>query len=153
MALIDRARWAVRAVGATGVALALGLVTPAPAGADGLEVQAFHARLGTPRTTVLVQGRYTCGPFTAGIPDRGVIDFTVTQTRGGTTLTAYGYLEPTVCDGTSQPFGVAVIGVTDRPFRVGPATVSASGYVEGDGELQHSGFGPDPIPITRVSYP
>jgi hypothetical protein len=78
-----------------------------------------------------------------------VVDLTLTQDRNGRTATAYGYLEPAVCDGTAQPFTTTLTGVSHRPFRPGPATWSASGYVKGDGGLQHTAVPPTPITLRR----
>jgi hypothetical protein len=84
-----------------------------------------------------VAGRYSCGPFTGGVPDRGVIDLTVSQSAGGVSINGYGYLEPTVCDGVAHRYAVEVTAVGEQGLRRGAAQWSASGYVEGDGGLQH----------------
>jgi hypothetical protein len=39
-----------------------------------------------------------------------VIDLTVEQVRRDRTVAAFGFLEPSVCDGTSQPFAVTLTG-------------------------------------------
>ena len=123
--------------------------TAVPAGADeGLTVTATSARTASAATDVVLSGTYACGPFTSGVPDRGVIDLTVTQGRGRA-ATAYGYLEPAVCDGTAQPFTTTLTGVSGRTFHPGPATWSASGYVEGDGGLQHTSVPPTAIRLRR----
>jgi hypothetical protein len=126
------------------------LIATPPAGADpGLTLSASSANLGPDRTTVTVVGQYSCGPFASGLPDRGVIDFTVVQVKARRTVTAYGYLEPTVCDGTDQPFAATLTVTGTTPFRKGAATRSASGYVEGDTGLQHVTVPPTPITLTR----
>jgi hypothetical protein len=89
------------------------------------------------RTTVTV--------LASGRPDRGVIDLGVQQTRGSTTVAAIGYLEPSICDGTSQPFNVTLTSTGGQRFRRGAATWSASGSVEGDTGLQHVQVPPTPI--------
>src|SRR5688500_16258718 len=105
-------RWTGRAIAAAvaatvAVALAVAVAAGSPgtaAAAEGLAVDIDSGALGPGRTTVVVAGDYSCGPFAAGVPDRGVIDITVRQRQGRRTITAYGYLEPTVCDGSDQPF-------------------------------------------------
>lgn len=134
-------------------ALALGLAAPlAPAvavgAAEGLTLTASGAALGPGRTSVVLQGTYTCGPFASGRPDRGVIDLTVQQVRRVGTVTAYGYLEPSICDGQAQAFEVTLTGTGSRRFTTGPATWSGSGYVEGDTGLQHVHVEPTAITIT-----
>ena len=142
-------RWGARAVGATAlVMLVAGPATPVSA-AEGLNVDIDAGVLGSGRTTVVVVGDYSCGPFTSGVPDRGTIDITVEQRHGGRTVTGYGYLEPTVCDGTDQPFTATVTAVGTSRFRVGAATWSASGYVEGDSTLQHTSVPPTALALTR----
>ncbi|MEU5883585.1 hypothetical protein [Spirillospora sp. NPDC047279] len=132
------------------IVLAAGsLVLPATAqAAAGLTISADRARLGSPTTDVRLSGHYSCGPFTSGLPDRGVLDLEVLQTRNGQTARAIGYLEPSVCDGTARTFSVTLTGYGARFVR-GAATWSASGYVEGDGGLQHVHVPPTPITITR----
>ena len=121
-----------------------------PAAADpGLTASATGADLGPGRTTVVLSGQYACGPFASGLPDRGVIDLTVEQVRGRRTMTAFGYLEPTVCDGANQPFATTLTVTSTVPFRAGPATWSASGYVEGDTGLQNVSVAPTSITLTR----
>ena len=121
----------------------------AAAAAGGLTVTAGSAELGPQRTSVVLQGRYSCGPFASGRPDRGVIDLSIQQARRGHTATAFGFLEPSVCDGTSQRFNVTLTGSGDQRFQAGAATWAASGYVEGDTGLQHVQVAPTPIRITR----
>ena len=97
----------------------------------------------------MLRGAYSCGPFASGLPDRGVIDLSVQQTRTGGTVTAFGFLTPSICDGTSQPFEVTLTGTDDKRFRQGAATWSASGYVEGDTGLQHVQVLATPISLMR----
>lgn len=131
-------------------AVAVGPVATAVDAADGgLTLTASRARLGPGRTSVVLQGTYTCGPFASGRPDRGVIDLTIQQDRRGGTVTAYGYVEPSVCDGTPQGFTATLTGTGTGRFTTGPATWSGGGYVEGDGGLQHGQVDPTVITITR----
>jgi hypothetical protein len=114
------------------------LIPAAGVAADvGLTLTADTATLGRHQTSVVLRGTYSCGPFASGRPDRGVIDLSVEQVRMGDTVAAFGFLEPAVCDGTSQPFEVTLTGTGGARFQRGPATWSASGYVEGDTGLQH----------------
>jgi hypothetical protein len=115
----------------------------------GLTLTAETATLGPDRTSVVLHGTYTCGPFASGHPDRGVIDLSVQQDRAGSPVAAVGFLEPAVCDGTPQPFQVTLTGTGGKRFRQGAATWSASGYVEGDTGLQHVQVPPTPIVLTR----
>ena len=110
----------------------------AAAAADGLTVTASSAELGKHGTSVVLRGSYTCGPFASGQPDRGVIDLSIEQVRRGHTVAAIGYLEPSVCDGSSRPFNVTLTGTGPQRFRTGAATWAASGYVEGDTGMQTS---------------
>jgi hypothetical protein len=64
-------------------------------------------------------------------------------------VTAFGYLEPAVCDGSRQPFRVTLTGTGGMRFRPGSATWSASGYVEGDTGLQHVQVPPTPIVLVK----
>jgi hypothetical protein len=96
-----------------------------------------------------LRGTYTCGLFASGRPDRGVIDLSVEQRQPSGTVTAFGFLEPAVCDGTPQPFEVTLTGTGGKRFRQGTATWSASGYVEGDTGLQHVQVPPTPIVLMR----
>jgi len=142
-------RWGARTVLAAAlVIIVAGPATPASA-AEGLAVDVDGGALGPGRTTVVLAGTYSCGPFSSGAPDRGTIDLTVQQQQGRRTVTGYGYLEPTVCDGTDQPFTATVTAVGTSRFRVGAGTWSASGYVEGDGGLQHTSLPPTALAITR----
>jgi hypothetical protein len=126
------------------------LIPAAGAAADvGLTLTADTATLGPHRTSVVLRGTYSCGPFASGRPDRGVIDLSVEQVRMGDTVTAHGFLEPAVCDGTSQSFEVTLTGTGGRRFRQGAATWSGSGYVEGDTGLQHVQVPPTPIVLMR----
>lgn len=139
---VRRARVAAVVTGAMALALGTAAAAPTAAGAEaGLSVTITGGERGSPHTDVVVDGTYTCGPFAGGVPDRGVLDLTVTQARRG--ATAYGYLEPTTCDGTPQPFTAQLTGTSPQRFRSGPASWSASGYVEGDGGvLQHTSVPP-----------
>jgi hypothetical protein len=135
-----------------GFVLTAFIVLPAPAGAaatvgGGLTVTARSAVLDTGGMSVTLAGTYSCGPFTTGEPDRGVIDLTVTQPAGGVVVNGYGYLEPTACDGAAHRFTVEVTTFGAQPFRRGLAQWSASGYVEGDGGLQHGSVPPTTIRI------
>jgi hypothetical protein len=116
---------------------------------DGLTVTATSAELGPHRTSVVLRGSYSCGPFASGVPDRGVIDLSIEQVRRGHTVAAHGFLEPSICDGSTQPFGVVLTGTGGQRFRAGAATWTGSGYVEGDTGLQHVQVGPTPITLTR----
>jgi hypothetical protein len=78
-----------------------------------------------------------------------VIDLSVQQTRMGETVAAFGYLEPSICDGTSQPFEVTLTGTGGGRFRRGAATWIASGYVEGDTGLQHVNVPPTSIILKK----
>lgn len=76
--------------------------------------------------TVVVEGSYTCGPFTS---NGGVVDLTIRQGAGAAARTGYGYAAVGACDGTSQPFRTVVGTVDGLPWDVGPARLLASGYV------------------------
>ena len=119
------------------------------AAADGLTLTADTATLGRHRTSVVLRGTYSCGPFASGRPDRGVIDLSVEQHGPSGTVAAFGFLEPAVCDGTSQSFEVTLTGTGGKRFRQGAATWIASGYVEGDTGLQHVQVPPTPIVLVR----
>jgi hypothetical protein len=101
------------------------------------------------RTSVVLRGSYSCGPFASGLADRGVIDLTVEQARRDRKLAAFGFLEPSVCDGTSQPFAVTLTGTGAQRLRAGAATWAGSGYVEGDTGLQHVQVAPTRIMPSR----
>jgi hypothetical protein len=132
------------------LALIAALIPAAGVAADaGLTLTADTATLGPRRTSVVLRGAYSCGPFASGRPDRGVIDLDVRQTRTGGMVAAIGYLEPSICDGTSQPFEVTLTGTGSKRFRPGPATWSASGYVEGDTGMQHVQVSATPIGLMR----
>jgi hypothetical protein len=68
----------------------------------GLFVTANRAILTGLGTSVTLVGGYTCGPFANGVPERGVVDFTIQQSQAGGTVTGFGYLEPAVCDGQAK---------------------------------------------------
>jgi hypothetical protein len=120
----------------------------AVAAADGLTVTASSAELGRHRTSVVLRGSYSCGPFASGFPDR-VIDLSIEQVRRGHAVAAIGFLEPSVCDGTSQSFSVTLTGTGGQRFRPGAATWTGSGYVEGDTRLQHVQVAPTLITLTK----
>lgn len=115
---------------------------PAAAASAGLTVTARFVLRNAGGASVTVAGTYSCGPFAGGVPDRGVVDLSVTQS----TVVGYGYLEPTVCDGSAHWYAVEVSSVGE-PYRRGPAQWLASGYVEGDGGMQHGYVPPTPIRI------
>jgi hypothetical protein len=131
------------------LALTAALIPATGAAATGLTVTADTATLGPQRTSVVLAGTYSCGPFASGRPDRGVIDLTVQQTRMGDTVTAIGYLEPAVCHGSAQPFAVTLTGTGGKRFQRGAATWTASGYVEGDTGMQNVNVLPTPIVLTK----
>ena len=112
----------------------------------GLTFETRHANLAADPIAVVLRGTYSCGPFPGGVPDRGVIDLTVRQAGTSEQVTGFGFVEPTVCDGTSQRFTAEVTAVSGS-FRRGLATWSASGFVEGANGTQNV-FVPDtPIRI------
>jgi hypothetical protein len=127
------------------------LIPAAGVAADvGLTLTADIATLGGPhRSSVVLRGTYSCGPFASGHPDRGVIDLSIEQHHPSGTVAAFGFLEPGVCDGTSQPFEVTVTGTGGKRFRQGAATWIASGYVEGDTGMQFVQVPPTPIVLMR----
>ena len=132
------------------LALTAALIPAAGVTADtGLTTTADTATLGPHRTSVVLAGTYSCGPFASGRPARGVIDLTVRQTAKGETVTAIGFLEPSVCDGSAQPFEVTLTGTSGGRFERGAATWSASGYVEGDTGTQTVDVPPTPIVLTK----
>jgi hypothetical protein len=132
------------------LALIAALIPAAGVAADaGLTLTADTATLGPHRTSVVLRGAYSCGPFASGRPDRGVIDLSVEQTRTGGTVTAFGFLTPSICDGTSQPFEVTLTSPGGKRFRQDAATWSASGYVEGDTGMQHVQVLATPISLMR----
>jgi hypothetical protein len=138
-----------RAVVVLGLVLAMPLAWMTSASAD-LTLTASSARLSADRTNVVLRGSYTCGPFASGLPDRGVIDFSIEQVRSTGTVTAFGYLEPSVCDGSPQPYRITLTGTAGLRFSTGTATWGASGYVEGDGgRLEHVHVEPAPITLRR----
>jgi hypothetical protein len=108
----------------------------AAAAATGLAVSARSAGLAADPVTVVLAGRYTCGPFPGGMPTGGVVDLTVEQGADGATVRGFGYLTPSVCDGRWQPFTADLTAFGGPTFVVGSATWTASGYVEGSGGTQ-----------------
>ena len=138
----------VLAVSVLTLSTALMVPTGAASAAQaGLTVTARSAQRNAGGVSVTLAGTYSCGPFTGGVPDRGVIDLTVSQSVGGVSIMGYGYLEPTACDGVAHRYAVEVTTVGDQKFRRGQAQWSSSGYVEGDGGLQHGFVPPTPIRI------
>jgi hypothetical protein len=119
---------------------------PVAAAAQGLSIGARYALLGRDRTSVVLVGSYSCGPFPGGVPDRGVLDLEVRQVVGAIEVKAIGYLEPTRCDGAAQPYAATLTTVAGN-LRRGAATWSASGYVEGGGGMQNVHVPPTPIRI------
>jgi hypothetical protein len=83
------------------------------------------ARLTADHHTVVVSGTYTCGPFDT--TSAGVVDLTVEQGR----VTGIGYVPILTCDGAAQAYQAEVVSNSDRQFKRGAATATASGYVEG----------------------
>lgn len=76
-----------------------------------------------------------------------MVDLTVRQALPNE-VTGFGFFEPTVCNGRLKRFTAEVTAVSGS-FRGGPATWSASGYVEGTTGTQNV-FVPDtPIRIKR----
>ena len=138
----------VLAVSVLTLSTALVVSTGAASAAQaGLTVTARSALRNVGGEGVTLAGTYSCGPFTGGVPDRGVIDLTISQSAGGVSVIGYGYLEPTVCDGVAHGYAVEVTTVSAQKFRRGAAQWSSSGYVEGDGGLQHGHVPPTPIRI------
>jgi hypothetical protein len=135
----------VRRIVALAVLVAAVVVVPAaPAAAAGLAVTGRYALLGDDSASVVLVGRYTCGPFPGGVPDRGVIDLSIRQTVGGVEVTGIGYLEPRVCTGEPQWYA-AELTATAGTFARGAGRWSASGYVEGPGGVQSGS-----VPPTRI---
>ncbi|HEU5111042.1 MAG TPA: hypothetical protein VFT95_21080 [Micromonosporaceae bacterium] len=123
------------------------LVVPSsPALAAGLTVTARHAVIGATADRLVLIGRYTCGPFPGGVPDRGVIDLEIRQRVNGVEVNAIGYLEPAVCDGQPHGYAADLVSYTGSFVR-GTGRWSASGYVEGGGGMQHVHVPPAPIRI------
>lgn len=125
------------------------LAAPAQAASAsaGLTVGVRWALLGDDPTTVILVGRYTCGPFPGGVPDRGVLDLSVDQVVDGVTVRGIGYLTPTVCDGQPQWYAAELTTYGGATFRRAAATWSASGYVEGGGGMQNTYVPPTAVRI------
>ncbi|MCA2218250.1 hypothetical protein [Jidongwangia harbinensis] len=119
----------------------------AAAGSAGLTFTGRGAARHPGGLSVTLSGTYSCGPFTGGVPDRGVVDLTVSQTVAGVVVNGYGYLYPTACDGAARRYAVEVTTFGEQGFRRGAAQWSGSGYVEGDGGMQHGYVPPTPIQI------
>jgi hypothetical protein len=126
------------------LAIAAVVVPSAPAAAASLTVTGRYALLGDGSTSVILVGQYTCGPYPAGVPDRGVIDLTVRQVVGGVEVTGFGYLEPRICTGEPQWYA-AEVSATAGTFARAAARWSASGYVEGPDGVQSVH-----VPATRI---
>lgn len=138
------ARWAVMLPLAL---VALMFPVAATSAQTGLTFEAQRAELTADPTVVVLRGTYSCGPFPGGTPARGVIDLTVRQALPNE-VTGFGFFEPTVCNGRLKRF-TAEVTAASGSFRGGPATWSASGYVEGTTGTQNV-FVPDtPIRIKR----
>jgi hypothetical protein len=115
---------------------------------SGLTFEAQRADLAVDTPGVVLRGVYSCGPFPGEVPVRGVIDLTVRQASPDEQVTGFGFFEPTVCNGKLRRFAASVTAVSGS-FRRGPATWSASGFVEGTTGSQ-TVFVPD-TPI-RISH-
>ena len=104
-----------------------------------LQVSVSTGRLAAGGAQVVLTGEYVCGPFAEG---DGVVDLTVTQ--GGTT--GYGYVYPSACDGTAQPWSATVDSV-NTPFVAGRARVVGGGYVcdRVTGACAFGSFGPTTV--------
>jgi hypothetical protein len=130
------------------VLVALMFPVEATSAQTGLTFEAQRAELAADGTVVVLRGTYSCGPFPGGVPERGVIDLTVRQARPDEEVTGFGFFEPTVCNGKLRRFAASVTAVSGS-FQRGPATWSASGFVEGTTGSQNV-FVPDTlIRITR----
>jgi hypothetical protein len=133
------------------VLLALGLLVPAST-ATAAETQAAPqltaqwALLADGATGVVLVGRYTCGPYPSGVPERGVIDLGLRQTVGGVEIRGIGYLEPRACDGQPQWFAVELTSVSGM-FQRGRARWSASGYIEGPSGVEQVSVPPTGIRV------
>lgn len=124
---------------------AAALVVPSsPAVAAGLTVTGRYALIGDTATSIVLVGQYSCGPYPAGVPDRGVVDLEIRQDVDGVPVNAIGYLEPRVCTGEPQWYAAELLAYAGS-FVPGPARWSASGYVEGPDGVQHVH-----VPPTRI---
>jgi hypothetical protein len=129
------------------VAAVLGPGLPAVADPT-LQVSVTGARLAPGGLQVVLTGRYVCGPFS---PDSdGVVDLTLVQELSPAgTITGYGYLYVTVCDGSSQAWSAPVDSVGGQFVR-GRAQVSGSGYAcdrGPGGGCAFTSFGPTDVRI------
>jgi hypothetical protein len=109
------------------------------------------ARLANDRHTVVVRGTYTCPKLDLSATGGGTIDLTVNQGD----VAGFGFVDITVCDGTTRTWRARVTSFGDR-FRRGPAQGLASGLVTGKDAagqtvtLQVAVLSPgQPITITR----
>jgi Family of unknown function (DUF6299) len=114
-----------RAVMAVTVAAILAVAPAAWAVDETFDFTVDRGRLAADRHTVVVSGTYTCGPFDSTGP--GFVDLTVRQGR----TTGFGSVPILTCDGSAQDWRARVVSNSDRQFKRGAATASASGYVEG----------------------
>jgi hypothetical protein len=111
------------------VAAAVVAVAPAARAQEPLPFTIDTARLATDRHTVVVAGTYTCPLLDLEVTGGGgTIDLTVSQ--GG--ISGFGGVPVTVCDGTTRAWQADVTTFGDRRFKRGPASVSASGDVNGE---------------------
>ncbi|MBE1487885.1 hypothetical protein [Plantactinospora soyae] len=118
----------------------------ATATATGLTITARYALLGDTPDVVVLVGRYSCGPYPDGVPERGVVDLGVRQLVDGVETAAFGYLEPQACDGEPRWYAAELRGYAGS-FVTGAANWSGSGYVEGPGGMQHVHVPATPIRI------
>ncbi len=130
------------AVAAAVTALPTAAATAATAG---LTVTARWALLGDDPTTVVLVGRYSCGPFAGGAPLYGTVDLNVDQVTNGVTAHAIGQLTPSACDGAGHWFAAELTTFTGATFRRAGATWTGSGYVQGQ-----EGFQSVYVPPTRI---
>ncbi|MFC6017356.1 hypothetical protein ACFP2T_14200 [Plantactinospora solaniradicis] len=116
------------------------------AAATGLTITGRYALLGDTPDIVILVGRYSCGPYPDGVPERGVVDLGVRQLVDGIETNAFGYLEPQVCDGEPRWYAAELRSYAGS-FVTGAASWSGSGYVEGPGGMQHVHVPTTPIRI------
>lgn len=130
-----------------GLALAGVVGTAGPAvAAPQLTITARYAFLGDTPDTIVLVGKYTCGPYAVGAPERGVIDLGIEQVVNGVGLNGHGYLEPSVCNGQPQWYAAELTAYAGSFVR-GTGSWSASGYLEGPEGLQHVYVPPTTIRI------
>ena len=119
--------------------------TAATAATTGLTVTARRVLLADNPASVVLVGRYSCGPFASGAPLSGTVDLNVDQVTNGVTAHAIGYLTPTACDGAAHWFVAELTSVNGATFRRANATWTGSGYVQGQEAFQNVY-----VPPTRV---